>query len=105
MLYTKPYGHHFSTFETTLFGSGSLTRVRYGRLRLIRSVLRALKFSVLTLIEIVILWVYYTPSLLALACFSTFGASVFTFLNYFVLLRITDGGLVPEMRIWSHIVN
>ena len=33
---------------------------RYGRLRIIRSVLRASQFSVLKLIEIVILWVYYT---------------------------------------------
>ena len=32
----------------------------YGRLRLICSVLRASKFAVLKLIEIVILWVYYT---------------------------------------------
>ena len=32
----------------------------YGRLRIIRSVLRVSKFSVLKLIEIVILWVYYT---------------------------------------------
>ena len=32
----------------------------YGRLRLIHSVLRASTFSVLKLIEIVILWVYYT---------------------------------------------
>ena len=32
----------------------------YGRLRLICIVLRASKFSVLKLIEIVILWVYYT---------------------------------------------
>ena len=32
----------------------------YGRLRLIRSILRASKFSELKLIEIVILWVYYT---------------------------------------------
>ena len=32
----------------------------YGRPRLIRSVLRASKFSVLKLIEVVILWVYYT---------------------------------------------
>ena len=32
----------------------------YGRLRLIRSVLSASKFSVLKLTEIVILWVYYT---------------------------------------------
>ena len=32
----------------------------YGRLRLVRSVLRASKFAVLKLTEIVILWVYYT---------------------------------------------
>ena len=32
----------------------------YGRLRLIRSILRASNFSMLKLIEIVILWVYYT---------------------------------------------
>ena len=32
----------------------------YGRLRLICSVLRASKFAVLKLREIVILWVYYT---------------------------------------------
>ena len=32
----------------------------YGRLRLIRSVLRASKFSVFKILEIVILWVYYT---------------------------------------------
>ena len=43
-----------------------------GRLRLIRSVLRASKFSELKLIEIVILW-FITPSFMALACFGTFG--------------------------------
>ena len=32
----------------------------YGRPRLIRSVVRTSEFSVLKLIEIVILWVYYT---------------------------------------------
>ena len=32
----------------------------YGRLRLIRIILRASKFAVLKFIEIVILWVYYT---------------------------------------------
>ena len=30
-----------------------------------------------------------------------FLASLFTFLNYFVWLRITDEGSVPEMRLWS----
>ena len=37
-------------------------------------------------------------SLLASASFVT---SLFNFLNYFVWLRITDEGSVPEMRIWS----
>ena len=72
----------------------------YGRLRLIRSVLRASKFSVLKLIEIVILSVYYT----ILFCFSLFRhywASLFNFYNFFLWLRITDEGSVPEMRIWS----
>ena len=40
----------------------------YGRLRLICSILRASKFAVLKLIEIVIVWVYYTISF----CFSFF---------------------------------
>ena len=40
----------------------------YGRLRLIRSVLRASKFSASKLIEIVILWVHYTTPL-ASDCF------------------------------------
>ena len=39
--------------------------------------------------------------LLASASFGTFVTSLFNFLNYFVWLRITDGGSVPEMRIWS----
>ena len=39
-----------------------------------------------------------TPSLLALACFWT---SLSNNLDYFVWLRITDEGSVPEMRIWS----
>ena len=72
----------------------------YDRLPLIGSVLRASKFSVLKLTEIVILWVI-TPSLLASACFWHFWASIFNFWNYSVWLRITDEGSVPEMRIWS----
>ena len=43
--------------------------------------------------------VFITPSLLALACFGTFWTSLFNLLNYFVWLRITDEGSVPEMRI------
>ena len=65
----------------------------YGRLRLIRTVSRASKLSVLKLAEIVILWVYFTIPF----GFSFIGiwASLFNFLNYFVWLRITDEGSVP----------
>ena len=72
----------------------------YCRLWLIRSVLRAPKYPMLKLIEIVILWVYYTISL-ASACFDPLVTSLSNFRNYFVSLRITDEGSVPEMRIWS----
>ena len=51
------------------------------------------------LIEIVILWVYYTIPL-ASACFGTFGISLSNFWNCCVWLRITDEGSVIEMRIW-----
>ena len=44
---------------------------------------------------------FITPSLLAWACFATFGASLFNFLNRFLWLSITGEGSVPEMRIWS----
>ena len=73
----------------------------YVRLHLIRSVLRASKFSVLKFIEIVILWIYYMVSLFASASIGTFVTSLFNFLNYYVWLIITDEGSVPEMRIWS----
>ena len=68
----------------------------YNRLRLIRSVLRVSKFSVLKVTEIVILWVYYTiPFGFSLYWhFSGFG-------NCSVWLRFTDEGLVPKLRIWS----
>ena len=71
----------------------------YVRLQLIRSVLRASKFTVLKLIEIVIFWIYYMASILA--SFGTFVTSLFNFLNYFVWLRITDESSDPKMRIWS----
>ena len=38
---------------------------------------------------------------LALPCFGTFLALLFNVFNFFVWLRITDEGSVPEMRIWS----
>ena len=62
--------------------------------------LRASKFTVIQIDWIVILRVYYTiPFVLSL--FGTSDASLFNFLNYFVWLRITDEGPVPEMHIWS----
>ena len=62
--------------------------------------LRASKFSVLKLFEIIILRVYYTIP---------FGFSLirhvldisFQLLKILFWLRITDEGSVPEMRIWS----
>ena len=72
----------------------------YGRLRLIRSVLRASNFSVLKLIQIVILWVYCTIPF-GFSLFWHFLGITFQLLNYFVWLRITDEVSVPEMRIWS----
>ena len=72
----------------------------YGRLRLIRSVLRASKFSVFKLIEIIFLWVNYTIPI-SFSLFTYFGHHLLISLNHFVLLRITDEGSVPEMRIWS----
>ena len=72
----------------------------YVRLQLIRSVLRASKFSVLKFIEIIIFGVY-SPPLLASVCFGTFVISLFNFFSYFVWLRIIDDGSVLEMRIWS----
>ena len=71
----------------------------YGRLRLIRSILRASTFSVLKLTEIIISWVYYSI-LNGFSLFRHFSASLINFLNCFVWLRITDEGSVPEMRIW-----
>ena len=83
------------------------------------SVFKTSYVSVLKWIEIVILWVYYTiPFGLKIACFGTFWALLYNFLNYFVwlrifwaslfhfstylvLLRITEEGLVPEIRMWS----
>ena len=71
----------------------------YVRFQLIRSVLRASKFSGVKFIEFIILWIYYMASLLASASFLViFDIS---FLNYLVWLRITDEGSVPEVHIWS----
>ena len=44
---------------------------------------------------------FKTPSPLALASFGTFWALFFNLFDYFLWLRITDEGSIPEMRIWS----
>ena len=62
--------------------------------------LRASKFPCLKFIEIVILWVYYTIPFGFTLFLEIFGITSHIF-NYFVWLRITDEGSVPEMRIWS----
>ena len=105
--------HHFSSLEVSflfqLLGechcwwtseSQRAHVAKYGRLRLIRSVLRASNFSVLKLIEIVIVWVYYTIPF-GFSLFWHFRVNIFNFWNHFVWLRITDEASFPEMRIWS----
>ena len=72
----------------------------YGRFRLIRSVWEHQNYPCSKLIEIVILWVYYTIPF-GFSLFRYFWDIVFPLLNYFVWQRITDEGSVPEMRIWS----
>ena len=73
----------------------------YGRLQLVRSVLRASKLSVLKLTEIVILWVNYTIPF-GFCLFLALSGFIFQLLlNYFVWLRITYEDKVPEMRKWS----
>ena len=72
--------------------------LRHFRLRLICSISRASKFSVIKLIRIIILWVYYTISF-GLSFFWHNGASLFNFLNHFVWLRITDKGAVPAFSL------
>ena len=73
----------------------------YVWLQLIRSVLRASKFSVLKFIPIVIFRIYYMASIFGFSFFWYFCGISFQFLSYFVWLRITHEGSVPEMRIWS----
>ena len=76
----------------------------YGRLQLICIVSRAITFSVLKFIEIVIFGVY-SPSILASVCFGTFVTSLANLFSYFVWLRIPDDGSVLEMRIWSILLS
>ena len=57
------HNHPFIRSPYSKVGSFEIAKIKiakiYGRLWLIRSVLRASKLSVLKLIEIVIMWVYY----------------------------------------------
>ena len=75
----------------------------YDQLRLIRSVLRASKFSALILTEIVILWVYYTIPL-GFTLIWHFWSITLQFWRHFHWLRITDEGSVTELRIWSILI-
>ena len=54
----------------------------------------------LKLIEIVILWVYYTIPF-GFSLLRQFLVITFQFFKLNLWLRITDEGSVPEMRIWS----
>ena len=54
----------------------------------------------LKLIEIVILWVYYTIPFGWSLFLALFGIT-FQLFNYFVWLRITEEGSASKMRIWS----
>ena len=83
-----------------------------GQLWLIRSVLRASTFSVLKLIEIVILWVYYTIPF-GFSLFRHFGYHIFTFqihihISTFKLLRLAKDhrrGFITRNTHMVHIVN
>ena len=55
--------------------------------------------SVLKLIEIVILWIWYTIPF-GSSFLGTIGSLLFNVLNFIVWLRITDEGSVPVMRVW-----
>ena len=77
----------------------------YVRLQLIRSVLRASKFSLLKFIEIVILWIYYIAYLLASASFGTFVTSLFNFLKLLCLAKNHWWGFCSRSAHMVHIVN
>ena len=72
----------------------------YIRLQLIRSVLRASKVSMLKFIEIVFLKIYYMASLL-LQLLLVLLWHLFETFKLLCLAKITDEGSVPELRIWS----
>ena len=70
----------------------------YGRLWLIRSVLKASKFSVLDVLEILILWVYYTIPF-GFSLLRHFWDIIFSFWNHSFWPRIADESSLPEIRI------
>ena len=47
-----------------------------------------------------VLFFYYYTTPFGFSLFRHFWGSLVNILNYFVWLRITDEGSVPEMRIW-----
>ena len=61
--------------------------------RLIRSVLSALKFSDFVGLSLILLF--------GCSLFRLIWASLTIFLNFFVRIRINDEGWIPGMRIWS----
>ena len=75
----------------------------YDRLRFIRSVLRASKFSVLKLIEIVFLWINYTIPF-GSACFGTFRTSFSTF-KLLCLAKDHWRGYITRNAHMVHVVN
>ena len=76
----------------------------YGRLRLIRSVLIASKFSVLTFTEILILWIYYTIPF-GFSLFWHFWGINFQFLKLLCLAKDHWRGFSTRNAHIVHIVN
>ena len=76
----------------------------YRRLRLIRSVLRASTFSVLKLIEIVILWVYYTLPL-DFSLFLALSGNHSKLLNALCLAKDHWAGFITRNGHMAHTVN
>ena len=76
----------------------------YSRLRLIRSVLRASKFSVLKFTEIVILWVYYTIPF-GFSLFLHFWGIDFQLLKLLCLAKDHWRGFSTQNAHMVHVVN
>ena len=98
-LYTLQHNDERSVDRLSAIISYILCNIRM-RNQICRQVVSYHVMSVLKLIEIVILWVYYTIPF-GLSVFRDFLALFCNFFNYFRWLRITDEGWIPEMRIRS----